>query len=235
MDITGKKAVVFGGTSGIGLATCQQLVAKGAGEVIAISRDPSKAGDPGPGISLEQCDVRDREALQALFEKLAPFDILISAATGGDRAVGPFMQMDMDGFKASFDKMWGYAHVVRYGTPHVAEGGCIVLVTGTPARKIKPGQIAIGSVGGAVEQFVRGVAPEIAPIRINSVAPGFIDTPMVALKGKEREELYAKVTANHLIPRGGTSDEVAHGLIFAVENDFITGTTIDVDGGLLLS
>ena len=234
MDINGKKAVVFGGTSGIGLAACRQLAAKGA-DVIAISRDPAKAGDPGPGISLEQCDVRDRDALQALLERLAPFDILISAATGGGRAVGPFLEMDMDGFKASFDKMWGYAHVVRYGTPHVAEGGCIVLVSGCPARKIKPGQIAIGAVGGAVEQFVRGVAPEIAPIRINTVAPGFIDTPMVPLQGAEREALYTKLTENHLIPRAGQPDEVAHGIIFAVENEFITGTTVDVDGGLLLS
>lgn len=234
MDIKGKKAVVFGGTSGIGLAAARQLAAKGA-EVIAISRDPSKAGDPGPGITLEQCDVRDRDALQALFAKLAPFDILISAATGGGRAVGPFMDMDLDGFQASFDKLWGYANVVRYGASHLPKTGCIVLVSGCPARKIKPGQIAIGSVGGAVEQFVRGVAPELAPVRINTVAPGFIDTPMVPLQGKEREDLYAKLTSDHLIPRAGLPEEVAHGIIFAVENEFITGTTVDVDGGLLLS
>lgn len=234
MDVSGKKAIVFGGTSGIGLAAAQQLAAKGA-QVVSISRDPSKAGDQAEGISLEKCDVRDREALQALFAKLAPFDILISAATGGDRAVGPFMEMDLDGFQASFDKMWGYANVVRYGVPHVAEGGCVVLVSGCPARKIKPGQIAIGAVGGAVEQFVRGVAPEIAPIRINTVAPGFIDTPMVPLQGAEREALYTKLTSDHLIPRAGQPDEVAHGIVFAVENEFITGTTIDVDGGLLLS
>ena len=234
MDVSGKKAVVFGGTSGIGLAAAQQLAAKGA-QVVSISRDPSKAGDQAQGISLEKCDVRDREAVQELFAKLAPFDILISAATGGDRAVGPFMEMDLDGFQASFDKMWGYANVVRYGVPHVAEGGCVVLVSGCPARKIKPGQIAIGAVGGAVEQFVRGIAPEIAPIRINTVAPGFIDTPMVPLQGAEREALYSKLTGDHLIPRAGKPDEVAHGIVFAVENDFITGTTIDVDGGLLLS
>ena len=234
MDVSGKKVVLFGGTSGIGLAAAQQLAAKGA-NVIAISRDPSKAGEPGPGISLEKCDVRDREALQALFAKLAPYDVLISAATGGDRAVGPFMEMDLDGFQASFDKMWGYANVVRYGVPHLADDGCVVLVSGCPARKIKPGQIAIGAVGGAVEQFVRGIAPEIAPKRINTVAPGFIDTPMVPLQGAEREALYTKLTGDHLIPRAGKPDEVAHGIVFAVENDFITGTTIDVDGGLLLS
>ena len=234
MDISGKKAIVFGGTSGIGLAASQQLAAKGA-SVTAISRDPSRAGDPGAGIALEQCDVRDRDQIQALFTRLAPYDILISAATGGDRAIGPFLSMDMDGFKASFDKLWGYAHVVRYGAAGLADDGCIVLVSGTPARKIRPGQIAIGSVGGAVEQFARGVAPELAPKRINVVAPGLIDTPMSPLEGDARRDFYAKGTANNLIPRAGTPDEIAHGIIFAVENEFITGTTIDVDGGLLIA
>ncbi|MEM0942956.1 MAG: SDR family oxidoreductase, partial [Pseudomonadota bacterium] len=170
----------------------------------------------------------------ALFAAEGPYDILISAATGGDRAVGPFLTMDMDGFKASFDKMWGYANVVRYGAENLAETGCIVLVSGMPARRIKPGQIAIGSVGGAVEQFARGVAPELAPKRINVVSPGQIDTPMVALEGEARTAHYAKTTKGHLIERAGTADEVALGIVFAVENDFITGTTIDVDGGWYL-
>jgi len=234
MDVKGKKAVVFGGTSGIGLATARRLADAGA-TVVAISRDPSKAGDPGPGITLEQCDVRDRQALQTLFEKLAPFDILISAATGGERAVGPFLEMDMDGYQRSFDKLWGYTNVVRYGARHLPEDGCIALVSGSPARRIKPGQIAIGSVGGAVEAFVRGVAPELAPRRINVVSPGLIDTPMVSLQGAEREAHYKKLTAGHLIPRAGTADEVAQAIMLVVTNDFMTGTTVDVDGGLLLS
>ena len=73
MDIAGKKALVFGGTSGIGLATAKQLAALGA-EVIAISRNPDRAGELPAGISLQQCDVRDRDALSALFEACAPFD-----------------------------------------------------------------------------------------------------------------------------------------------------------------
>ncbi|MDJ0609102.1 MAG: SDR family oxidoreductase [Kiloniellales bacterium] len=234
MDVKGKKAIVFGGTSGIGLATARRLADAGA-SVVAISRDPSKAGDPGPGITLEKCDVRDRGAVQALFEKLAPFDILISAATGGARAVGPFLEMDMDGYQRSFDKLWGYANVVRFGAGHLPDDGCIVLVSGTPARKIRPGQIAIGSVGGAVEAFVRGVTPELAPRRINVVAPGLIDTPMVSLEGAEREAHYKKATADILIPRAGTADEIAQAIMLVVTNDFMTGSTIDVDGGLLLS
>lgn len=234
MDVAGKKAIIFGGTSGIGLAAAKQLAALGA-EVIAISRNPEKAGDLPAGITTKKCDVLDREAIQNLFKECAPFDILISAATGGGRAVGPFLEMDMDGFKGSFDKLWGYANVVRYGTEHMSEDGSIVLVSGAPARKTKPGQVAIGAVGGSVEALVRAVAPEIAPRRLNVVAPGTIDTPMVAAEGSARTDLYTKMTANNVIPRAGTADEVAQGIVFMVQNDFVTGTTIDVDGGWILS
>ncbi len=234
MDIKGKKAIVFGGTSGIGLAAAKQLAVLGA-EVLAISRNPERAGEVPAGIALKKCDVRDADALMALFRECAPFEILVSAATGGDRAVGPFLEMDMDGYKSSFDKLWGYANVVRFGTEHLSEDGSIVLVSGAPARRTKPGQVAIGSVGGAVEAFVRAVAPEIAPRRLNVVSPGQIDTPMVGLKGEEREAFYKKMTAKHIIPRAGTADEVAQAIIFMIQNDFVTGTTIDVDGGWLLS
>ena len=234
MDVAGKKAVIFGGTSGIGLAAAKRLVALGA-EVIAISRNPDKAGDVPTGITLKKCDVLDRDAVQALLKECAPYDILVSAATGGARAIGPLLEMDMDGFKASFDKLWGYANVVRFGAEHLSDDGSIVLVSGAPARKARPGQVAIASVGGAVEALVRAATAEIAPKRINIVSPGVIDTPMVPFQGDERAAFYAKTTAGNIIPRAGTADEVAQGIIFMIQNDFVTGTTIDVDGGWLLS
>ncbi len=234
MDVAGKKAVIFGGTSGIGLAAAKRLVALGA-EVIAISRSPDKAGDVPAGITLKKCDVLDRDAVQALLKECAPYDILVSAATGGARAIGPLLEMDMDGFKASFDKLWGYANVVRFGAEHLSDDGSVVLVSGAPARKSRPGQVAIASVGGAIEALVRSIAAEIAPKRINIVSPGVIDTPMVPFQGDERAAFYAKTTAGNIIPRAGTADEVAQGIIFMIQNDFVTGTTIDVDGGWLLS
>lgn len=234
MDISGKKAIVFGGTSGIGLATTKRLAALGA-NVIAVSRNPDKAGDVPAGVTLKQCDVLVRDALAALFAECAPFDILVSAATGGSRAVGRFLDMDMDGYQASFAKLWGYANVVRYGTEHLAGDGAIVLVSGSPARKMKPGQIAISSVGGAVESFARGVATEIAPKRINVLSPGSIDTPMVSMQGDARKAFYEKATAKNAIPRPGTADECAQGIVFLIQNDFVTGTTVDVDGGWLIS
>ena len=234
MEISGKKALVFGGTSGIGLATVQRLSDLGA-EVIAIGRNPDKLTDVPANTIVKKCDVLDREALQALYAECAPFDILVSAATGGGRAIGPFAEMDMDGYQASFAKLWGYSNVVRFGLEHLPDTGAIVLVSGSPARHCNPGQIAISSVGGAVEALVRGVAKEIVPKRINAMSPGLVDTPMVALEGDARDAHYKKLTANNLIPRVGTADEQAQGIIFLIQNDFVTGTVLDIDGGILLS
>ena len=234
MDINGKKAIVFGGTSGIGLSATQMLSDKGA-HVIALSRNPEKVRNVPKNVTTKKMNVLDRDALEQFFQEVGEYDILVNSATGGARAVGPFLSMDLDGYKASFDKLWGYTNVVRYGTKYLKDNGNIVLVSGSPARKCRPGQIAISSVGGAVEAFARGIAPEIAPKRINIVSPGIIDTPMSPLQGKEREDYYNNTTKNNLIPRAGTPDEVATGIIFAIENEFITGTTIDIDGGWLIS
>ena len=234
MDINGKKAIVFGGTSGIGLSATQMLSDKGA-HVIALSRNPEKVRNVPKNVTTKKMNVLDRDALEQFFQEVGEYDILVNSATGGARAVGPFLSMDLDGYRASFDKLWGYTNVVRYGTKHLKDNGNIVLVSGYPARKCRPGQIAISSVGGAVEAFARGIAPEIAPKRINIVSPGIIDTPMSPLQGKEREDYYNNTTKNNLIPRAGTPDEVATGIIFAIENEFITGTTIDIDGGWLIS
>ena len=234
MDINGKKAIVFGGTSGIGLSATQMLSDKGA-HVIALSRNPEKLQNVPKNVVTKKMNVLDRDALEQFFQEVGEYDILVNSATGGTRAVGPFLSMDLDGYRASFDKLWGYTNVVRYGTKYLKNNGNIVLVSGSPARKCRPGQIAISSVGGAVEAFARGIAPEIAPKRINIVSPGIIDTPMSPLQGKEREDYYKNTTNNNLIPRAGTPDEVATWIIFAIENEFITGTTIDIDGGWLIS
>ncbi len=233
MSLSEKKALVFGGTSGIGLATVIKLRNLGV-EVVAISREPKKAEKLG-SVTLEACDVRDRESLSALFARHAPFDMLISAATGGARASGPFLQMDLDGYQASFDKLWGYANCVRLGAEHLSEHGNIVLVSGSPARRAKPGQSALASVGGAVEQFARAIAVEIAPKRINVVSPGVIATPMFGPDSEQRDRMLSSATANHVIPRAGNAEEVADGIVFVALNGYVTGTTVDVDGGWLLS
>lgn len=231
--MSGKKAIVFGGTSGIGLEIARLLHAAGA-DVVAVSR--RGALDAGNGaMTVEKVDVLDREALQVLFEKYQGFDFLVNAATGGPRAIGPFLEMDLDGFQGSFAKLWGYVNTVRLGAPLMAKGGSIVLVSGYPARKWRPGVLAIGTVGNAVEGFIKLVANEIAPIRINGVCPGLIDTPMFAQQGEERQKYMNETTKNNLIPRAGKPEEVAAAALFLLNNEFVTGTIVDVDGGAIVT
>ncbi|MEZ5559891.1 MAG: SDR family oxidoreductase [Pseudomonadales bacterium] len=237
MNIEGRRALVLGGTSGIGLAATRQLADAGA-EVIAMSRSAgnlqqAQAVLDGRG-TVRSLDVLDRAAMSATFAELAPFDILVAAATGGERATGPFLSMDLDGFQGSFAKLWGYVNAVRLGAEHMSDNGCIVLVSGSPARKCRPGMSAISTVGNAVEGFARAVAPELAPRRINVVSPGVIDTPMFAVAGDAREQFLSSATAGNLIKRAGSPDEVAMAILFTIRNDFVTGTTVDVDGGALL-
>ena len=229
-NFSGKKAIVLGGTSGIGLAATEMLRDAGA-EVIAGGRRECDID----GVECVQVDVQDRDALAALFEKHHGFDFLVNAATGGPRAIGPLLEMDLDGFQNSFAKLWGYVNSVRLGVPHMAADGAVVLVSGYPARRWRSGTIAIGSVGGSVEAFTRLSANEIAPVRINGVCPGLIDTPMSPLEGEQREKYYSDGTAGHIIPRAGTAEEVASAIIFLLENEFVTGTIVDVEGGAIAS
>jgi NAD(P)-dependent dehydrogenase (short-subunit alcohol dehydrogenase family) len=236
MDLKGKRAIVLGGTSGIGLATVRQLVDSGA-RVVAGGRSADRiaeASKQAPGATFVQVDVLDRMALESLFTHHAGFEVLVNAATGGERATGPFLEMDLDGFQASFRKLWGYTNSVRLGAPQMSPDGAIVLVSGFPARKAGPGLSALSAVGNAVEGFVRAVAPEIAPRRINTVSPGVIDTPMFTDTGEQRAQRLARSTQNFPIKRAGTSDEVASAILFLLQHDYITGSVIDVDGGALL-
>ena len=227
-DFENKKAIVLGGSSGIGLSATEMLRDAGA-EVIVGSRSECDID----GVECVQVDVLDREALRTLFEKHHGFDYLVNAATGGTRAIGPLLEMDLDGFQNSFAKLWGYVNSVRLGVPHMSPDGAVVLVSGYPARKFRSGAIAIGSVGGSVEAFIRLSANEITPVRINGVSPGLIDTPMSKLEGEQREIYYREGSADHLIPRAGTSAEVASAVIFLLQNEFVTGTIVDVDGGAI--
>ena len=145
------------------------------------------------------------------------------------------MKMDLDGFKGSFAKLWGYSNACRLGIQQMAEDGSIILVSGTPAQRPRPGQIALSCVGGAVENMVLCLAPEIAPRRINCVSPGVIDTPMFAGMGDNKDKVLGSMTSTLPIPRPGHPDEVGMGVVFALTNGYMTGQVVNVDGGLIVN
>tara|TARA_B110000858_G_scaffold195348_1_gene251560 strand:- start:6733 stop:7458 length:726 start_codon:yes stop_codon:yes gene_type:complete len=237
-NLAGKNVVIIGGTAGIGLAAAQAAAAAGA-NVWAAGRSEGNieaAKQVANGsFEVRQADTHDAAALEAIFKEVGSVDHLVSAAVGGERTLKPFLEQTEEQFKAAYDKLWGYAKVVRVGAPYLAKDGSITLVSGSPARKIKPSQSPLSCVGASVENMVRCLAVEMAPVRVNVVSPGTIETAMYDWMGDKKQDTLAEMTATHLIDRAGTSAEVAEGILFVMQNAFVTGTTVDIDGGRILS
>lgn len=236
-NLSGKNVVIIGGTAGIGLATAVAASELGA-NVWAAGRteahiEKARAAANG-AFKVVQADTHDATSLEAIFKEAGKIDHLVSAAIGGERTLKPFLEQTEDQFKAAYDKLWGYAKVVRTGAPYLAADGAITLVSGSPARKVSPSTSALTCVGASVEAMVRCLAFEMAPIRVNVVSPGTIATAMFDWMGESKDETLNKMTQGHLIKRAGTSEEVAAGLLFVMQNGFVTGTTVDIDGGRLL-
>jgi len=230
--------VVIGGTSGIGLAVVKAAQALGA-TVYAASRnqhniDTARA-QCSENVHFRLADTHNEESLQKLFSEVGQIDHLVSAATGAQRTIAPFIEQSSEQFSAAFQKFWGYTNVVRIGEKFVSEKGSITLVSGSPARKYKVGSSSLSCTGGAVEAFIKAVAIEIAPKRINGVSPGLIETAMWDAFGDEKQQKLADMTASMPLARVGQPEEVANGIIFAMTTNYATGTIIDVEGGALLS
>ncbi|MGM0632869.1 MAG: SDR family oxidoreductase, partial [Pseudomonadota bacterium] len=236
LPLEGKQVVIIGGTSGIGLATARAARDAGA-RVWAGGRSEAHRNEArnvlGEAAEVVSVDTHDDEGLLALFRSVGRIDHLVSAATGGTRTMKPLVEQTDEQFRAAFGKLWGYARVARLGAEFVPETGSITFVSGAPARKLRPNAGALSCVGGAVENMVRVLALELAPIRVNVVSPGIIDTALFDWMGDEKPRKVAEMTRGQLVPRIGRPEEVASALLYLMQNGYATGTTVDVDGGQL--
>ncbi|MBT4161022.1 MAG: SDR family oxidoreductase [Gammaproteobacteria bacterium] len=234
-SLENRNVVVIGGTSGIGLATAIAAQTEGA-NVWAASRSKDKVtscAEQFPDINFSQLDIHDVAALSRLFESIGAIDHIVAAATGANRTMAPFMDQTDDEFREAFNKFWGYTHVARQGIPHLSETGSVTFVSGTPARKCNPGMSSVSCTGSAVEGLTRALALEVAPVRVNAVAPGLIETGMFEHL-KEKPEVLEGMGRSIPLGRVGQPEEVASAIILTMTNSYLTGTTIDVDGGVLL-
>ncbi len=235
-SLKGHKVVIIGATSGIGLATARQAAEAGA-EVWGVSRSPEKVAAASaalPQVRFSELDTHDTEGLARLCSEVGTIDHLVAAATGADRTMKPFMEQTDEQFREAFNKFWGYCNVIRAGVPYLAANGSVTLVSGTPARKSNVGMSSISCVGNAVEGLTRALALELAPRRVNVVAPGIIDTGMFDRFGDNKTAALEQMGKNVPLGRVGQADEVASAILHTMSNSYMTGTTLDVDGGSLL-
>jgi NAD(P)-dependent dehydrogenase (short-subunit alcohol dehydrogenase family) len=235
MSEIGPHIVIVGGTSGIGLATAKLFVARRA-RVTIVGRDREKlaAALPslGPSGAGEAFDASDRMALDAFFSRAAPIDHLILAASAGSGA-GPFAELEARALRRGFEgKFWVHWHAAQSALPHIGEGGSITFVTAASSRKAGPGTSGLAAINGALESLARTLARELAPLRVNAVSPGVIDSPWWADKPAGMFEAASRLAP---LARPGAVDEVAEAIAFLVGNRFVTGVVLDVDGGLHLT
>jgi NAD(P)-dependent dehydrogenase (short-subunit alcohol dehydrogenase family) len=240
MALNNRRIVVIGGSSGIGLMTAKEAVVRGARVVIG-GRTPERlteaAAKIGGNVETYQVDATDETAMVAFFAKVGQFDHLaVLVPSAPDKSVSakfaPFLDMDPILFEAVFrNRFWSQCWGARYGAPHMSQDGSIVLMSSSQPRKTIPRYSASCAAAGAIEALARVLAIELAPIRVNVIAPGFIATPGTDHIPADRRAAWDKIAAAQPVKRLGNAEEIAAGMLFLMENGYATGAVLDIDGG----
>ena len=239
VSLKGKKVVVVGGTSGLGLATAQAAAGEGAQVVIAGSRkerlDRAMATLP-VGASGSVLDVTQERHVGKFFEQVGAFDHLVY--TAGDKLhVEDIESMSMAHAQRLFAvRYWGAFASIKYGARNIRVGGSIVLTSGGVSQRPWKGASVSASMCGAVESLMRAMAIELAPIRVNLVQPGLVKTDLWdAMTPEARQAMYDRRA--ELLPVGhvGEAADVAEAYLYLMRERFSTGATLVVDGGAALT
>lgn len=228
-SLNGKTVIVIGGSSGIGAAVAKAAAARGAQVVLAGRRLTSGVVD---GLRSEPVDVTDAGSLQQLFERVGRFDHLVYTSGPTVRAK-TLIETDLTEAQDNFNvKLWGSLRAIQLALPFLDKHGSISLTSGQLGRKLAPGQFIKTGINAATEALGKQLAKELAPRRVNVISPGVIDTPAYAgLSEEQRLAMFAKVGEGGPVGRVGQAEEVAQVYVLAMENGFMTGAVIDIDGG----
>jgi NAD(P)-dependent dehydrogenase (short-subunit alcohol dehydrogenase family) len=233
VGLEGERVVVVGGSSGIGLETARLALAAGASVTIAgRSEDRLRraAADLGGAVRSVVADVTDDGSVKALFDGETRVDHVFLPAGELKPGGGDVLGADLSALRSILEsRLLGVVHVVRRARPKMA-GGSITLMSGLYANRPAPGAALGAAAVAAIDGMTRALALDLAPIRVNAVAPGLIDTPLWDSFGPQREAILAQATA---LPVGriGRPYEVAAAVLLLMSNGFVTGTVLAIDGG----
>jgi NAD(P)-dependent dehydrogenase (short-subunit alcohol dehydrogenase family) len=230
--LNGQRFLVVGGSSGIGLATAVAASEAGASVTVASrSRDKldtalAKIGRSAHAVVL---DMSDNGAVERFFADAESWDhIAISAA---ETARGPVRGLGLDAAKAAMEsKFWGAYHVAR--AAQIKPGGSLTFVSGFMSERPLATAVLQGAINAALESLARGLALELAPVRVNTVSPGLIETPLWSgMPEANRSAMFASAAERLPARRVGQPEDIANAILFLATTPFATGSTVRVDGG----
>ncbi|MCI0993691.1 SDR family oxidoreductase [Pseudomonas corrugata] len=236
-NLTGRTVVIFGGTSGIGLAAAIQAKAAGA-KVLVIGSDAARAEQASKEHGLDGwrgADVTRREAVEAALADIPVVDHLVLLA--GTFVTGSILTADVDHLRRAFDeRIWASINAIRILGDRLSKAGSITFISGALAdRPNAHGTAVIGAASAAMESLARGLALELAPIRVNTLSPGPIDTPIFSKAlGEGRDAYVASLEQTLPLRRIGTAEEAGAATVFLMTNTFMNGAVLNVDGGARL-
>jgi NAD(P)-dependent dehydrogenase (short-subunit alcohol dehydrogenase family) len=237
--LQGKKVVILGGSSGVGLATARLAAEDGADVVVTSSRKDkvdAAVASLGGRATGDVADLVHESQTRALFERIGPLDHLVFTA-GESLLIGPLATADLSSVRRAFElRVFGAMAAVKHAAPRIRPGGSVVLTHGIAGARPQPGWTVGASVCGAMDALTRALAVELAPVRVNAVSPGFVRTPLWAnIPETERESLFREAGRKLPVGRVGEASEIAEAYLYLMRNGFSTGQTVVVDGGGLLT
>jgi len=240
MSFQGQHVYVMGGSYGVGEATARAFAAAGA-QVVMASRSKERldaaAARIGRPVQTRTLDATDPEAVAAFFGDDETVDHLVLALSPGAVAVGPLATLDEKDLRTAFDgKFFAHVRVLQAAAPHLSRDGSVTFLSAASARSAAPGTAGLAAANGAIEAMVPPLAAELAPVRVNAVSPGIIDTDWWAgMPAGQKDAYFQGVAAASPVGRVGHPDDVAAAILYLAGNSFITGTVLDVSGGLTLA
>ena len=236
MSFEGQRVIVIGASAGIGEAAARSFAAAGAHVVITgRSKERLEAAAERIGHPVEQAelDATDSHSVAAFFDGTGPVDHLVLAASPGAAGLGPLSGLEDADLRRAFDgKFFAHVTVLKAAQPKLRGAASVTFVSAVSARMAAPGTAGLAAVNGAVEAIVPPLAVELAPVRVNAVSPGIIDTRWWDfMPGEQRTALFEQTAAATPAGRVGRAEDVAAAVLFLAGHEFLTGTVLPVAGG----